>query len=64
MICPACGHAFTGSTGRPRKLDGEQLAAAARRLDGGTPLMDVARDLSVSRATLYRRVREWRAQAA
>jgi transcriptional regulator of acetoin/glycerol metabolism len=62
--CPACGHSLDGLLGRPRKLDATQLAAAAVRLLRGDPLMEVARDLDVSRATLYRRLKEWREQAA
>jgi DNA invertase Pin-like site-specific DNA recombinase len=44
--------------GRPRVVTDSQVASARRLLEGGAPVAQVARDLGMSRATLYRRWRE------
>lgn len=41
--------------GRPRKITDSQIRSALRLIEGGDPAAQVARDLGMSRATLYRR---------
>lgn len=43
--------------GRPQRFTGSQLENARRLLDAGEPATQVAKDLGMSRATLYRRLR-------
>jgi DNA invertase Pin-like site-specific DNA recombinase len=43
--------------GRPRTFTDSQIRSAARLVDSGRPAAQVARDLGMSRATLYRRIR-------
>lgn len=47
--------------GRRPRFTTSQIRTAARLLDAGEPAAQVARDLGMSRATLYRRVRELQA---
>ena len=44
--------------GRRQTFTDSQIRNAVRLLDGGEPAIQVARDLGMSRATLYRRARE------
>lgn len=44
--------------GRPRTFTDSQIRSAAHLVDAGQPAAQVARDLGMSRATLYRRIRE------
>ena len=44
--------------GRPQTFTDSQIRNALRLIDGGEPATQVARDLGMSRATLYRRIRE------
>ena len=44
--------------GRPRAFTDSQIRSAAHLVDSGRPAAQVARDLGMSRATLYRRIRE------
>lgn len=41
-------------TGRPRVVNDEQVREARERIDSGVPLTRVARDLGISRKTLYK----------
>lgn len=41
--------------GRPRRITEVQIRSALRLIEGGDPAAQVARDLGMSRATLYRR---------
>lgn len=41
--------------GRPRRITDSQIRSALRLIEGGDPAAQVARDLGMSRATLYRR---------
>lgn len=41
--------------GRPRRVTDSQIRSALRLIHGGDPAAQVARDLGMSRATLYRR---------
>ena len=43
--------------GRPAAFTDSQIQNAARLIKGGQPASQVARDLGMSRATLYRRIR-------
>lgn len=43
--------------GRPRRITDSQIRNALRLIDGGGPAAQVARDLHMSRATLYRRAK-------
>lgn len=43
--------------GRPRRITDSQVRNAIRLVDSGEPVAQVARDLGMSRATFYRRVR-------
>lgn len=43
--------------GRPRKVTTSQIQNAARLVAADVPLTEVARDLGISRATLYRRLK-------
>lgn len=63
MKCAACGHRCAGDAGRPRQYGADLVTAAAARVAAGESVAAVARDLSVSRATLYRRLKELREQA-
>lgn len=47
-----------GLGGRRRTFTDSQVRNALRLIDGGEPATQVARDLGMSRATLYRRIRE------
>lgn len=42
--------------GRPARFTRSQIEIAARLIDGGVPAAQVARDLGMSRSTLYRRI--------
>ena len=44
--------------GRRKTFTDSQIRNAVRLIDGGEPATQVARDLGMSRATLYRRIRE------
>ena len=44
--------------GRPRTFTDSQIHSAAHLVESGQPAAQVARDLGMSRATLYRRIRE------
>ncbi|MFW3385605.1 UNVERIFIED_CONTAM: recombinase family protein [Kocuria sp. CPCC 205274] len=44
--------------GRRQTFTDSQIRNALRLIDGGEPVTQVARDLGMSRATLYRRIRE------
>lgn len=44
--------------GRRQTFTDSQIRNALRLVDGGEPALQVARDLGMSRATLYRRIRE------
>jgi DNA invertase Pin-like site-specific DNA recombinase len=44
--------------GRRKAFTDSQIKNAARLIDAGEPAAQVARDMSISRATLYRRLRE------
>lgn len=46
--------------GRPQRITDSQIRSALSLIDGGTPAAQVARDLSMSRATFYRRSRTLR----
>ena len=46
--------------GRPRIITQSQVRVAVRLLEAGESAAQVARDLGISQATLYRRVREFR----
>lgn len=50
--------------GRRRTFTDSQIRNAVRLIDGGEPATQVARDLGMSRATLYRRIRELSIPAA
>lgn len=41
--------------GRPRRITDNKIRSALRLIEGGDPAAQVARDLGMSRATLYRR---------
>ncbi|MBC7592553.1 MAG: helix-turn-helix domain-containing protein, partial [Kineosporiaceae bacterium] len=41
--------------GRPQLISDSQIRSALSLVEGGTPAAQVARDLSMSRATFYRR---------
>lgn len=41
--------------GRPQRVTDSQVRSAIRLIESGTPAAQVARDLGMSRATLYRR---------
>ena len=41
--------------GRPQRITDSQIRSALSLVEGGTPAAQVARDLSMSRATFYRR---------
>lgn len=41
--------------GRPRRITDSKVRSALRLIEGGDPAAQVARDLGMSRATLYRR---------
>ncbi|TPV48028.1 recombinase family protein [Pseudarthrobacter phenanthrenivorans] len=43
--------------GRPRRVTDSQIRSAVRLVKGGEPAAQVARDLGMSRATFYRRLR-------
>lgn len=43
--------------GRPQRITDSQMRSAVRLVDAGTPAAQVARDLGMSRATFYRRLR-------
>jgi DNA invertase Pin-like site-specific DNA recombinase len=43
--------------GRPRRITDSQIRSAVRLVEGGEPTAQVARDLGMSRATFYRRLR-------
>ncbi len=43
--------------GRPRRITDSQIRSAVRLVEGGEPAAQVARDLGMSRATFYRRLR-------
>jgi DNA invertase Pin-like site-specific DNA recombinase len=51
---PAALIALEPGPGRPRRLATAEIAAARAMIDGGRPVAEIARELSVSRATLYR----------
>ena len=44
--------------GRRQTFTDSQIRNALRLIEGGEPATQVARDLGMSRATLYRRIRE------
>ena len=44
--------------GRRQTFTDSQIRNAVRLIDGGEPATQVARDLGMSRATLYRRIRD------
>ncbi|REE04257.1 DNA invertase Pin-like site-specific DNA recombinase [Citricoccus muralis] len=49
--------------GRPRTFTDSQIRSAAHLVNSGRPAAQVARDLGMSRATLYRRIRDLPASA-
>jgi DNA invertase Pin-like site-specific DNA recombinase len=50
--------------GRPRRVTDSQIRSAIRLVVGGEPAAQVARDLGMSRATIYRRSRALANQGA
>jgi DNA invertase Pin-like site-specific DNA recombinase len=51
---PAALIALEPGAGRPRRLSATEITSARALIDGGRPVAEVARELHVSRATLYR----------